>query len=308
MTQNSDYTIGKYVDLLSDAGFKAVFADEDNKPVIISFLNRLLRGERVVQDILFLNNEELGKSIEGKGVRFDLHCLDTNGVRFIVEMQKSRHDEDFFYRSVYYGARAFELQQSKGSRSYFCQPVYVIGIMEGSLPHEAEEQVKTCVSTYRFRKDETGLVGPTTICCIFVQLGFFLKDKNDCIDLLDQWCYCLKNAQQLSELPESFCSEEIENLRRSAEFDKFNPQKQELYISKNMFERDYIHDMYFEREDGIKEGLERGRAEGMEKGMEKGIVTGKTETAKNLLSCGIDIQTIAKCTGLSIEDIQKLRS
>lgn len=137
-----EFKITKYVDLLSDVGFKTVFANEENKTVIINFINRLLQGERVVKSIEFASNEVFGKVYDGKGVRFDLHCVDQDGTRFIVEMQKARHDRDFYQRSVYYGTRAYELQFVV----YLCS------------------------------------------------WGLFKKTKEECKDLMDQWCYCLKNA------------------------------------------------------------------------------------------------------------------
>ncbi len=45
---------------------------------------------------------------------------------------------------------------------------------------------------------------------------------------------------------------------------------------------------------------------GMEKGMEKGKKEGILETAKNLKNIGIDIDKIAKATGLTKEEIEKL--
>ncbi len=39
----------------------------------------------------------------------------------------------------------------------------------------------------------------------------------------------------------------------------------------------------------------------------QGIEEGKIETAKNLLGLGVDIDIISKSTGLSIEEIEKLK-
>jgi predicted transposase/invertase (TIGR01784 family) len=56
------------------------------------------------------------------------------------------------------------------------------------------------------------------------------------------------------------------------------------------------------REEGITMGMEKGREEGMEKGIEKG----KIETALAMLKESIPVGVIAKCTGLSPEEIAKL--
>lgn len=281
----------EYVDLLSDAGFKAVFCDEDNKDLVIMFINRMLSGERVVRDIEFSSNELFKEATHGKGIRLDLHCIDENGVRFVIEMQKARHDEDFYFRSVYYAARAYSLQRNEGDHDYFCPPVYLIGIMQGHLQHEDAGVSKSCISRYRMENDNPKLIAPATISCIFVQLGFFDKAKEDCVDLVDQWCYCLKHARQMHSLPESFSNPEISTLRQASELALFGRDKRQFYLESKMTQLDINHESYFT-------GKDDGRIEGK--------LEGKLEAAKNFLNCGIDINIIAQCTGLSIEQIKSL--
>ena len=63
-------------------------------------------------------------------------------------------------------------------------------------------------------------------------------------------------------------------------------------------------------EDGIKRGIERGLEEGMEKGLQeglqKGLQKGKESTARNMKAEGITPLIIQKCTGLSLEEIERL--
>ncbi|BAE83790.1 Rpn family recombination-promoting nuclease/putative transposase [Desulfitobacterium hafniense] len=61
---------------------------------------------------------------------------------------------------------------------------------------------------------------------------------------------------------------------------------------------------------GREEGLKKGREEGLEKGREEGLEKGREETklevARNLLGLGIEMDKVAKATGLSEEEIRKL--
>ena len=76
----------RYASVLSDAGFKAVLGDPDNKELLISIINIILDGERVVHDLEY-RNVELGADVTGKkGIRLDLFCRDEMGAGFIVEM------------------------------------------------------------------------------------------------------------------------------------------------------------------------------------------------------------------------------
>ena len=52
------------------------------------------------------------------------------------------------------------------------------------------------------------------------------------------------------------------------------------------------------REEGVAEGREEGRAEGR--------AEEKIETARNFKQLGVDLETIAKATGLSVEEIKNL--
>ena len=65
-----------------------------------------------------------------------------------------------------------------------------------------------------------------------------------------------------------------------------------------------------EREKGIKTGIEKGIKTGIEKGIEQGVEKGKREEAIAIAlefkKMGLPIADIAKRTGLSIEEIEKL--
>ena len=54
-------------------------------------------------------------------------------------------------------------------------------------------------------------------------------------------------------------------------------------------------------------GIEIGRLEGMKEGMEKGMEKERKKNAKSFLSLGVPVETIAKATGLSEEQILALK-
>lgn len=291
----------KYVNLLSDAGFKAVFGDERNKKVVISFLNIILDGERVVTDIEYMSNEVFGETTKKKAVRYDLSCMDESGARFVVEMQRTSHDDDFFTRSVFYGAKAFGMQVDRGRDSYIAQPVYVIGIMEGHLEGEIDGAKESCISRYDFLEKTLLLSQRKTISLIFVQLGFFRKEKEECLDLIDQWLYCLKHIGSMEGFPESFSvNDGLPELYDASEIAAFDEAKKMAYIAEEMTERDYQHDMYWSR----KKGFDAGVAQGREDGFLKGIL----EVALKMLKNGMPIPQIVECTGLTEEQVLALSS
>ena len=85
-----DLIVQRYVDILTDAGFKAVFGDHRNKDELMDLLNVILPAARRVEDIEYNTTEIPGFSPDSKSVRLDLRCTSSDGTRIIVEMQKSR--------------------------------------------------------------------------------------------------------------------------------------------------------------------------------------------------------------------------
>ncbi|MBR6060830.1 MAG: hypothetical protein IKP67_02035, partial [Spirochaetales bacterium] len=82
-------------------------------------------------------------------------------------------------------------------------------------------------------------------------------------------------------------------------------------LSREKFERDQISAFTYAREKGLKKGLEKGRKQGMKKGLKRGLAEGshaaKLETARNFLRMGFPAEKVAEGTGLSLEEIQKLK-
>lgn len=98
-----------------------------------------------------------------------------------------------------------------------------------------------------------------------------------------------------------------------------NPEIKKAYNSLKALSSDeamrhlaHQREMYIQNEMAINEekynqGREEGKAEGIEEGLEKGKQNEKIEIAKNLLSINLPIEQISKATGLSKEEIEKLR-
>ena len=59
---------------------------------------------------------------------------------------------------------------------------------------------------------------------------------------------------------------------------------------------------------GLSEGEEKGKAEGLAEGEEKGENKARCETAKNMLHDNAPVDLISKYTGLTKEQILKLKS
>ena len=99
---------------------------------------------------------------------------------------------------------------------------------------------------------------------------------------------------KLHEIPEVFQSPEFRRLFILAEIGKFTAEDYKQYIKS----LDEMSDYYNVIDTAVEEAEKRGRAEGREEA--------KMATAKNLKQLGVDVETIAKATGLSKDVIEKL--
>ena len=66
----------KYVNPLSDAGFKALLCDPANKKELAAMLNVLLPADRKIADLEYATTEIPGLTLSNKASRVDLRCTD----------------------------------------------------------------------------------------------------------------------------------------------------------------------------------------------------------------------------------------
>ena len=107
-------TEARYINPLTDYGFKKIFGDEE---IMRAFLTDLLEPASPIKTINFLD-KELGAETESeRGVIYDLRCETEDGKRFIVEMQ-NRSQSHFSDRILFYLSRSFSLQEKKGALNW----------------------------------------------------------------------------------------------------------------------------------------------------------------------------------------------
>ena len=87
-------------------------------------------------------------------------------------------------------------------------------------------------------------------------------------------------------------------LFNAAQFAAMNKHEQLKYINEMNTERDRRNQISYARECGKAEGLAEGEA--------KGKTEEKLNIAKNMKKAAVDSTIIAECTGLSVEEIEKL--
>ena len=97
---------GRYLNPLTDYGFKKVFGEKD---IMIAFLTDLLNPASPIEDVIFLDKEMEADGEDMRSVIYDLRCQTQDGGEFIVEMQNKGHG--VYDRSITFPDTATYLQQ-----------------------------------------------------------------------------------------------------------------------------------------------------------------------------------------------------
>ena len=315
-----------FVNPFTDIGFKIIFGQPASKELLITLLNELLAGEHHIENLTFIDKEDNSDNVNDRGIIFDLYCLTSSGEYIIVEMQNRWHS-NFLDRTLYYVCRAIsrlierpvtdevELPTGRnGNRTdtaneapprygdrYKLSTVYGIFLMN----------FKETKLEPKFRTDavvadrENGRVVNPHFRQIFLQFPYFTKRLEECETLYDKLIYALKNMNEWNRMPDALKEQVFKHLERLAAVANLSEANRVAYDK--AVDRYYVNRIYEEdMQDRVENAMREGREKGMREGMKEGVAKGKLEDAQNLKHLGVSMDIIAKATGLSMEDIEKL--
>jgi predicted transposase/invertase (TIGR01784 family) len=288
----------KYIDPFTDFGFKHLFGNEDNKKFLISFLNDLLDIEYPIVDITYRSLEKLGLNIIDRRAIFDVYCTDTKNNKFIVELQRSKQ-KYFKDRSIYYTTFPIQEQSKRGDWDYSLKKVFFVGILEFNMNEEEDylTKVKLCDT-------KTKDIFYDKLEYIYIEMPKFKKNENELSNHLEHWLYFFKNLADLTHVPQVFKDDKVINEAFDiAQFLALSSDEQFAYQQDLKTRLDNKVCLDYAMEQGFEKGMEKG----IEKGFEKGVEQNKIKIAKNLLLAKVDLETISKSTGLSLNQIKSIK-
>ena len=305
----SEGIIDRYIYFYTDFAFKKLFGTEMNKDLLISFLNALLQGREVIEDITYLNGEQLGTQEYDRRAVFDVYCKNDKGEYFVVEMQKG--EQQFFKdRSIYYSTYAIREQAPKGMWNYELKGIYTIAILNFCL-QGLNENYRHEVKLVEL---ETQEVFYDKLTFIYLEMPKFTKGEEELDTLFDKWMYVIKNLGKLMDRPKSLRERIFTHLFEAAEIAKFAPQDRIEYEDSLKVYRDWTNVIDTAElrgeERGEKKGLEKGIRQGMQQGIRQGMQQGAKEKAhaiaRKMLARGNSLEEIMEMTDLTREEIRAL--
>ena len=286
-----------FINPKTDYAFKKIFGSSESKEILISFLNALIYESNPTIEDLEIINPNLPPKIEGlKDSCLDVKAKLRDGTLVIIEMQVL-NVQSFGKRVLYNAAKtyAFQLEAAQGYR--LLKPVIALTITDFEMFHETEE----FLSRFVYKEVNKNFTYPENdVDLVFVELPKFTKELEQLETLADKWIYFMKNARSLTSVPETMDSvPEIHQAFDIANQVKLSREEVADLDRREQFIYDQQGAIIKASLEGIEQGIELGREEGMR---EKAIAI-----ARQLLS-QLDNATIAQVTGLSVEDVQNLRS
>ena len=133
---------------------------------------------------------------------------------------------------------------------------------------------------------------------IYLEMPKFVLPLHECDTLYKKWLYVLNNIEIMERLPKELNNQIFRKLKSIVEVERMTPDQRLEYELSLSVERD------------LSAALDTSFEDGMEKGKIEGKIEGKAEEqrliATNLKKQGVNIETIAQCTGLPVEEISGL--
>lgn len=280
----------KYIDPLTDFGFKRLFGTEPHKALLIDFLNTLLPDYHHIQDVTFKNPESIGRTWADRRAIFDIYCQTDGGERIIVEIQKAK--QQFFKdRSVYYSTFPIQEQARQGPWDYRLTAVYTVGVLDFIFDEHKHEE--TLIHTVEL-KNQHCEVFYDKLKFIYIELPKFKKTLDELSSQADKWLFVLRHLAQLETPPSRLQNGVFEQLFEVAEIANFSEQEQAMYQESLKVYRDNFN--------VTQTLIEESRQAGIEQGIEQGVL----RVAKQMKGAGLSVQEIAQFTGLDEQEIDRL--
>ncbi|MCC3358205.1 Rpn family recombination-promoting nuclease/putative transposase [Bacillus sp. REN16] len=294
----------EYLDLKVDFMFKQLFGQPSRKHITIAFLNDLLgrKGNNRIQDLQFINTEISKETKDGKTVRLDLAVNTANDENINVEIQIiNKHDLP--ERILYYWAKTYSSSIHSGELYQKLRPTISISILNFSLfPSETDD----FHTTFHIRENSKHFLWSDHLeFHVFDLTSFVVQWRKYHREMMQNnqlpWLLMLSavdypqnklDDELMSELEEWAMN--IEQVREALiewETISANKENRVIYEARAKELRDLLSNLEGER----RLGKEIGRKEA------------NHQNALMMIKKGLDLSLIEEITGLTREEILKLK-
>ena len=274
-----------------DFVFKMIFGTEENKKLLISLLNSILKGKPYIND-LSLNNSELTKILEpNKSSRLDILATSDDGIKFNIEMQ-CRKTKNLPTRTLFYTSKLYT-KDLKENEDYNKTKVISIWLF-GENVTDRKSAINEAYVTFQKNDKDPYEIMTNNLRIIYLELYKYIVSDENIKYKLSKWIDFLKDPINLYK--ETVEDEDIKQARETLNYISTDDKERTILDAIQKSRNDFYNDMTAAKEEGKEEGLKEGEKN-------KSI-----EIAKNMLKLNIDVKIISQSTGLSIEEIEDINN
>ena len=291
-TKKNEKMAGKYLNPKADLIFKLVFGEHED--LMMSLLNALLPldSDGQITSLEYVTPEMVPENPSKKNSIVDVRCTDQKGRQFIVEMQL-HWNEGFKQRVIFNASKAVVKQLKKGENYTLIQPVYSLNFINEGMFQPDTDEFYHDFAIVNVEHSDRIIEG---LRFVFVELPKFKPQSIAEKKMAVLW---LRFLTEISEATEEAPAELLENeeTRKALSIvEKSAMSEGQLYAYEQFWDA-VVNERVLIR-GGYKMGMAQGEAIGIEKTNRK--------NALNFKKLGVDIETISKATGLTIEEIESL--
>ncbi len=247
-----------------DLAFKKVFGSQENKSILLSFLNAVLNwtGEQQIVDVKILNPYLEQENIDDSLGILDIKLQLENNDLVDVEMQIGNLG-NMERRSTYYVCRMFGDQNITNGRYQDLNRVIAINVLDFTRI----KPIKRYHTIFRLRETQENVDLTDAIEIHFIELPKLKLEMASYTNPLDRWVMFLKGWDNM-ELLDKLAQEDptIGKAKQVLEQMASNPRERELYELRRKAILDRNSALYEAKMEGISEGKMEGKREGKREG------------------------------------------
>ncbi|OUN79829.1 Rpn family recombination-promoting nuclease/putative transposase [Bacteroides sp. An51A] len=291
----------RYLDPKADLTFKKVFGEHPD--LVISLLNALLpfdEPEEEIAEIEYLTPELVPETPLKKNSIVDVRCKDKMGRQFLVEMQML-WSPAFMQRVLFNASKAYVRQLGGRESKYeLLQPVYSLNLVNDIFLPDVPE----AYHDYKIVQVEHTDKVIEGLRFIFVELPKFKPQDFKGKKMAVLWLrYLTEIDEHTRQAPKELLENpEINKAVTQIEESAFNDAQ--LWWYDDFWDAVRVENTLIS--DALREGRQKGMEEGRQEGIQEGIRQNNIQNARGMKAEGIPTGTIAKITGLSPDEIEKL--
>jgi predicted transposase/invertase (TIGR01784 family) len=302
--------MAELLDPRNDFLFKRIFGSEENKDVLLAFLNRTFTdaGMPSLTEIILLNPYTDKESPKDKQSILDIKGKTSDGEFINVEMQLfNKYDTE--KRTLFYWSKQYAGQLLEGQTYRSLKKCVTINILNYSfLPNEQYHSV------FHLKEDKSGisLVGDIEVHILELPklTRYAVPDESGG---LVNWLLFLQSVDKSNWEVLAMNEPELKKAMSTLEYLSQNDEARRLYEGRQKYLLDELSTLEAYKiagEEAARAAVTKAAAEGKAEGKAEGISEGErkkaVEIARTMLAMGLDLELIVKASGLSEADIQSL--